>query len=203
MEETGFRAFEVAGELGYQLYTGGAPYVHSAIEVFPHASAVVLRGSLAPAGVPKYAWRRYVLERAGVACSEMRTSDQLDATLAALTGLRFLRGDFSVVGTSGEAVLVLPIGQMPTGRYQRDGEAALSPTSVRRSARRPLVDGSSQECGCGCGATVRRRYLPGHDAKHRSRLFAEKRAGNGAAADELERLGWSPIDLAAKAVPLR
>ena len=191
--EIGFSVFRVAAELGYQLYTGGPPSARSAIEVFPHASAVVLRGSLAPTGVPKNVWRRSVLEGVGVTCSAMRTTDQLDATLAALTGLRFLRGDFSVVGTPGEAVLVLPIKPTPTVRYQRDNGATFSPASGLHHARRPRVDGGNQECGCGCGATVRRQYLPGHDAKHRSRLLAEMRAGDHDAAAALERLGWSPI----------
>ena len=198
--EAGFSVFKVAAELRYQLYTGGAPSVRSSIEVFPHASAVVLRGSLAPAGVPKNVWRRSVLEGVGVTCSAMRTADQLDATLAALTGLHFLRSDFSAVGTSGEAVLVLPIAQIPTVRYQRDNEAAFRYASGQHKERRPVLDGSPQECGCGCGATVRRRYLPGHDAKHRSKLLAEMRAGDRDAADELERLGWSPIEVAPKAL---
>src|SRR5713101_5992005 len=88
--ETGFDVFKVAGDLGYPLHTGGASVARSAIEVFPYASAVVLRGSLAPVGVAKSVWRRSVLEAAGVVCSEMRTTDHLDAALAALTGLRFL-----------------------------------------------------------------------------------------------------------------
>jgi len=103
--ETGFDVFKIAGDVGYPLYTGGAPSARSAIEVFPHASAVVLRGSLAPFGVAKSVWRRAVLEAAGVDCTEMRTTDHLDAALAALTGLKFLTGDCSVVGTPGEAVL--------------------------------------------------------------------------------------------------
>src|SRR5712692_4820113 len=188
--ETGFEVFKLAGDLGYPLHTGGASFARSAIEVFPHASAVVLRGSLAPVGVAKHVWRRSVLEEAGVACSEMRTTDHLDAALAALTGLRFLTGDFSVVGTPGEAVLVLPIGRMPTTRFARDQGAAISRRLGPHAARRPLVDETGHACGCGCGAPARRRYLPGHDAKHKSRLLAEMRAGSASAADELQRLGW-------------
>ena len=195
--ETGFDVFKVAGDLGYPLHTGGASFARRAIEVFPHASAVVLRGSLAPAGMPKHVWRRAVLEAVGVACSDMRTTDHLDAALAAFTGLRFLGGDFSVVGTPGEAVLVLPIGSMPVTRYARDREAAIDRRPALRAARQPPMDETSHPCGCGCGAPVRRRYLPGHDAKHRSRLLAEMRAGSGPAADELQRLGWDRIPAAA------
>jgi len=188
--EAGFDVFKVGSDLGYPLHTASASFARSAIEVFPHASAVVLRGSLAPVGVAKSVWRRSVLEGAGVDCSEMRTTDHLDAALAALTGLRFLRGDFSVVGTPGEAVLVLPIGRMPITRYARDHQAAIGRKSSRHAARRSPMDETTHACGCGCGAPARRRYLPGHDAKHRSRLLAEMRAGSGSAADELQRLGW-------------
>jgi predicted nuclease with RNAse H fold len=191
--ETGFDVFKVAGNLGWPLYAGGASFARSAIEVFPHASAVVLRGSLAPVGVAKYVWRRSVLETVGVACSEMRTTDHLDAALAALTGLRFLKGDFSVVGTPGDAVLVLPIGRMPIAPYTRDHEAAIGRRSDLDAARPPRMDETRHACDCGCGSPARRRYLPGHDAKHRSRLLAEMRAGSGPAADELQRLGWLRI----------
>ena len=195
--ETGFDVFKVAGDLGYPLYTGGASSARSAIEVFPHASAVVLRGSLAPVGVAKSVWRRAVLEAAGIDCSEMRTTDHLDAALAALTGLKFLTGDFSVVGTPGEAVLVLPIGKMPTTRYARDQGAAISRRLGAHAERRPQVHEAGHACGCGCGAPVRQRYLPGHDAKHKSRLLAEMRAGSASAADELQRLGWGGISAVA------
>lgn len=117
--KVGCDVFGAVRNLGYPLYTGGAPSAHSAIEVFPHASAVRLRGSLAPVGVAKSEWRRAVLENAGVDSSELRTADHLDAALAALTGLKFLTGEFSVVGTPGEAVLVLPINEMPTTRFAR------------------------------------------------------------------------------------
>jgi hypothetical protein len=94
-------------------------------------------------------------------------------------------------------VLVLPIGRMPITRYERDHEAAVGRRSRLRAARRPPVDGTRHACDCGCGAPARRRYLPGHDAKHRSRLLAEVRAGSGPAADELQRLGWVRIPAAA------
>ena len=188
--QTGFNVFAIAADLGYPLYTGGPPSVGSAIEVFPHASGVVLRGSLAPTGFSKNVWRRSVLETVGVVCSEMRTTDHLDAALAALTGVRFLSGEFSFVGTPGEAVLVLPIAELPTVRYVRDVEAALGPDVGPEKGRRPQVEPIKHLCGCGCGVPVRHRYLPGHDAKHKSKLFRDMRNGDGAAAEELRRLGW-------------
>lgn len=45
-------------------------------------------------------------------------------------------------------------------------------------------------CQCGCGAEVKRRFLPGHDAKLKSRLLTEAREGSEAAAAELQRRGW-------------
>src|SRR5438270_10068393 len=122
----GFDVFKVAADLGYPLYAGGASSGRRALEVFPHATAVVLRGSLAQAGLPKSQWRRAVLEAAGIDCSELQTTDHVDAALAALTGLKFLAGDFSIVGTVGEAVLVLPARVLPTTRYVRDPSVAIS-----------------------------------------------------------------------------
>ena len=46
-------------------------------------------------------------------------------------------------------------------------EAAPKPAK----APKPVV-----HCGCGCGAEVRSRFLPGHDAKLHSRQLAEARA---------------------------
>lgn len=70
---------------------------------------------------------------------------------------------------------------------------AVRATSDPHKAKRPQVNVSGAACGCGCGAPVRRRDLPGHDAKHRSKLLAETRAGNAIPAAELQRLGWGPI----------
>lgn len=54
---------------------------------------------------------------------------------------------------------------------------------------------ATRPCGCGCGALVVRRYLPGHDARHKSALVAQAIAtkgtwaGEAAAAALIER-GW-------------
>ncbi len=45
-------------------------------------------------------------------------------------------------------------------------------------------------CQCGCGAVVRKAYLPGHDAKRKARLLNEASAGSVEAAEMLESLGW-------------
>ncbi len=112
--------FDAVVAASYERYRGGPTKGHSCIEVFPHASAVVLRGSLPALGTPKNVWRRKVLEDAGVHVAMLRSVDQLDAGLAALTGMRFLHGEFSFVGEPGGAVLVLPISHLRELRYHRD-----------------------------------------------------------------------------------
>lgn len=51
------------------------------------------------------------------------------------------------------------------------------------------------ECQCGCGALVARRYKPGHDARHKSALVASTRTAPNAyqreqAVDALIERGW-------------
>jgi hypothetical protein len=84
-----------------------------------------------------------------------------------------------VVGVRGESVLALPVPTLPTGRYERDpaAEAAVVsglPATADRAEDEVapgLASGvTGRLCECGCGAAVRRRYLPGHDARHRSAM---------------------------------
>ena len=49
---------------------------------------------------------------------------------------------------------------------------------------------SSGLCACGCGASVRRRYLPGHDAKHKAVLRRAALGGDLVAESQLVALGW-------------
>jgi predicted nuclease with RNAse H fold len=165
--EVGFRVFEIAESCGYPLYRGDTGGFREAIEVFPHASAVVLRGGLPASGLAKQIWRRQALVDAGVDVSGLISEDALDAALAALTGLRLLQGRTCVVGQRGQAVLVLPVDRLPSGRYIRDRRATSDPPKAAVAG--PPINGI-RLCLCGCGAPVRRRYLPGHDAKHRSQL---------------------------------
>lgn len=187
----GFDAFRAVADAGYPLYRGGPVGGRPAIEVFPHASAVVLRGTLPASGVDKVASREGVLRDAGVATDKLRTLDQIDAALAALTGLRCLEGRFCTVGEEDDAVLVLPIAQLPSQRYVRDPSTAMSVRRVseqpRRTGERPL-----HACSCGCGQLVARRYAPGHDARHRSELLRRMRAGDADALQQLMELRWMP-----------
>jgi predicted nuclease with RNAse H fold len=179
----GFRVFETAASNGYPLYRGGSPR-HTAMEVFPHASAVALARSLPPsrlARTARAAWRADVLVRNGVDTEPLQGPDQIDAALAALTGLLALDGRCTAFGDPAEGVIVIPLDGPPKGAFPRevsdDGHAA----------SRTLP--GFHKCECGCGRPAARRFLPGHDAKLKSRLLRDLRAGDRARS-ELERLGW-------------
>ncbi len=110
---TGFAAFEAATAAGYARFDGASPPRRAAIEVFPHGTAVALDGALPPPrtcrdGARKRAWRVRVLERSHVDTGELRSLDQVDAALAALTGLRALAGEFWTVGDASDGFIVLP-----------------------------------------------------------------------------------------------
>jgi predicted nuclease with RNAse H fold len=123
--ETGMAVFKAVDALGFPLFSGEG-FVSTAIEVFPHASAVVLSGCLPPQGAglkhpkAKMAWRASVLSRLGVASHDLETLDQIDAALAALTGLYALAGEASWRGVPAEGVIVLPCRQAQLAqRYVR------------------------------------------------------------------------------------
>ncbi|MGH9042816.1 MAG: DUF429 domain-containing protein [Acidimicrobiia bacterium] len=120
----GHAAFAAAERAGYRLYRGG-PVAGCALEVFPHSSAVALAGSRPPPGTirrsgSKAAWRRSVLEDAGVDTAGLRTLDHLDAALAALTALLAWQGCAFTLGDPEEGLMVLP-GRRPPGRYPMPG----------------------------------------------------------------------------------
>jgi predicted nuclease with RNAse H fold len=164
----------------HPLYREGKTVANTAIEVFPHASAVAIAGSLPPTGSTKAGWRREILRSRGMDSAQLRSLRQVDAGLAAVTGIAALRGEFVAVGDPDEGVIVLPIAALPADRY-RAPHGKVS-TSVPRPVERT--------CGCGCGAPVKSRFLPGHDAKLRSQLLRSVRDGERAKA-RLAELGWS------------
>ena len=178
----GFETFaQVAGR--YPRYRGGR-VAGTAIEVFPHASAVVLAGCLPPVSIPKHRWRRSVLARSGVDVSGLRSPDQVDAALAALTGLLALQRRFSAPGDPAEGLIVLPAPTLPAHPYRR-AEAPASPD------RQPPLPGLAA-CRCGdpaCAALTGGEFAPGHDAKRKSALWRAARKGQRA-VDELRRRGW-------------
>ena len=101
----GERAFAAVAAAGYPLYRGGRTVRRRALEVFPHATAVLLGGDPALAKRERR-WR--VLESCGVDTAELRSTDQLDAALAALTGLLALEGRSTALGDPAEGVVVIP-----------------------------------------------------------------------------------------------
>ena len=125
--KVGFRCFRLSARHGFPRYRKG-PVKGAAMEVFPHPSATVLSGLLPPSGVSKRAWRHQVLEQAGVAVEHLRSLDQADAALAALTGIRALSREFMALGDPEEGVIVLPAAKLPEGRFPRAASApAASP----------------------------------------------------------------------------
>jgi predicted nuclease with RNAse H fold len=114
----GFKAFELAAACGYSRYHEG-PVAGTAIEVFPHASAVTLAGRLGPPRAARRPWRREILRANGVEVDRLSGPDQIDAALAALTGLEALAGRFHAPGDPDEGNIVLPVPSLGT-RYVRE-----------------------------------------------------------------------------------
>lgn len=178
----GFEVFEAVVETHPRYRTGRVQ--GTAIEVFPHASAVVLAGSLPPRSGSKHGWRRSVLSACGVDVTGLRSSDLVDAALAALTGLFALERRFSAPGDPAEGAIVVPAPSLPAHPYRR----ARLPDPV---VGQPPLPGLGR-CACGdpgCTGVTSREFSPGHDAKRKSLLWRAARAGSDA-ADELRRRGW-------------
>ncbi len=111
--EVGQKCFKLASEGGFETFYGTGPMERRAIEVFPHASAVVLSRCRPPRGwqkkkSDKRQWRSRPLEALGIDTGKLRTADQVDAALAALTGVYALDNRFVPVGHPSEGVIVLP-----------------------------------------------------------------------------------------------
>lgn len=108
--------FGIARSAGYPLWLAGDPRRH-AVEVFPHASAVALNGSLPPHGwkrAPgKKRWRTAILQSHGVTGPADWSIHRVDAALAALTGVLGLEAAFTPVGDPAEGVIMLPIPTLP------------------------------------------------------------------------------------------
>jgi predicted nuclease with RNAse H fold len=117
----GFSTFR-AIEPSFPRYVSG-PVEGTAIEVFPYASAVALCGHLRPAGVRAHAWRRDVLRSRDVVVDDLSGPDQVDAALAALTGLLALEGTFTTLGDFDEGHVVLPVPALPAQAYALEQES--------------------------------------------------------------------------------
>jgi predicted nuclease with RNAse H fold len=115
--EMGHKCFNLASECGFEIFYGTGPMERRTIEVFPHASAVVLSGSRPPRGwqkkkSDKRQWRLRPLKALGIDTGKLATVDQVDAALAALTGVYALKQRFASVGHPAEGVIVLPTDRL-------------------------------------------------------------------------------------------
>jgi predicted nuclease with RNAse H fold len=107
----GQEAFQAARAAGFELFTPGRGVRGSALEVYPHASDVALRGGTPPPGVTrstsrKRKWRSETLRRAGLDAGALGSIDAVDAALAALTGQYGLEGSFEAVGSPPFFIIV-------------------------------------------------------------------------------------------------
>lgn len=180
----GFAIFAAIAD-SFPRYRGGSVVKGTAFEVFPHASAVVLAGTLPPPGGRQHAWRREVLTAHEVDGRSLRSNDQVDAALAALTGVFALERRFSAPGDPREGQIVVPAVTLPAHPYRRAAPAV-------RADEQPALPGMSP-CRCGdpaCNAMTAREFAPGHDAKRKSALWALARSGQES-IDELRRRGWA------------
>jgi len=177
--EVGFEVFRVAEARGFATYGAGDPRAH-AMEVFPHATAVVLAGCLPPKGASKRAWRESVLRANGVRTDGLTSIDRIDAALAALTGVLVLEGKRFAPGDPQEGVIVLPVSTLPARPFR--------PAARVPPAGQPLFN----YCACGdpdCQELVRGTFAPGHDAKRKAMLWRRAREGQEA-IEELEERRW-------------
>ena len=177
--KAGFEVFRAANEAGFPTYGGGNPK-RTAMEVFPHATAVVLAGSLPPKGTSKRRWREGVLRSQGVRTDDLSSIDRIDAALAALTGVMVLEGRHFAPGDPHEGVIVLPVNTLPARPFR--------PATRTPAAAAPLFN----YCACGdsdCEELVRGEFAKGHDTKRKARLWSRAREGRDA-IDELEGRRW-------------
>ena len=96
---------------GFAMFDGARGYV--ALETFPHATAIALLGRRPDRGLlrdprAKRAWRLEALDAAGVETRALRTIDEIDAALCAVTGRAYLAGEAVTLGDEDEGVLTLP-----------------------------------------------------------------------------------------------
>ena len=141
------------------------------MEVFPHATAVVLAGSLPPKGVTKRAWRERVLHAQGVRTDELTSIDRIDAALAALTGLLALEGKRFAPGRPARGRDRASGELAPAKPYRRGGERS-EPPELRCST-------TVRAATPACQALVRGEFAPGHDAKRKTMLWQPVARGPG------------------------
>jgi predicted nuclease with RNAse H fold len=92
----------------YGLYDGRSSGVHAfCFETFPQAIACALSGQRLSAG-RKRMDRRRILERAGLSIQALRSIDQVDAALCALSAQHVVAGRFESYGDAAEGFILVP-----------------------------------------------------------------------------------------------
>jgi predicted nuclease with RNAse H fold len=97
----GMDAFRVCEAAGYRRNV-------TLFEVFPHATTCALLGRRPDKTQTKKAVRRGVLHEQGVVDPRLRTTDQIDAALVALTGVFALAGRTVTFGDAVDGVILVP-----------------------------------------------------------------------------------------------
>lgn len=77
----------------------------------------------------------------------------------------------------------------PSPEGQPAGGDSRPEKGQKEASKTPSRPGVGRRCEC-CGAGSRSRFLPGHDAKLKSKLFKQAKTGSDRAALELELRGW-------------
>lgn len=180
--KSGIAAFAVCAKAGYPRYRQGEVR-GTALEVFPHATSVVLSGGLPPREAAKKDWRVAVLRDRGVELTQLTSLDLVDAALAALTGLLALRGEFTALGDPEEGMIVVPDRKLPARPYPR-GRRVGSTDQLNLPGQNPCACGAE-----GCREQTAAEFAPGHDAKRKALLWEHARTGDEA-VKELKRRGW-------------
>jgi predicted RNase H-like nuclease len=126
-------------EVDYPLFLSGASVRGRAIEVFPHATAVALAAEHRPASQSKHAWRRQVLAAHGLAVDTLKSNDDVDAALAAVTGLLAVSSPFMEFGSSLEGVIVVPGTGLPQPPARSAPGTSGPRRNTRREVRRPIL----------------------------------------------------------------
>jgi len=152
---------------------------------------------------PRWAHLRDLLETTGSNAVLDRCEDEIDAYVCAYVALYYWTHGLAkcrVVGDLGSGYIVTPVTDALALALDRAADLPAGPVrsaSRQRLSRPPwTAPAASSEralsgfCGCGCGSPVRARYLPGHDARHKSALVRAARSGDERARGELVRLGW-------------
>ena len=161
---------------------------------------------------PRWAALTDALMTTGVQTEMDRLEDELDAYFCAYVAMYYERHRLDrcrIVGDLETGYIVTPVTEAigatldqlvlrqvsspePPASAPRPTYSPVQPTSRAAGPDRwqgaPL---SRVLCACGCGEPVRRRYLPGHDARHKEALIRRALGGDQNAEIILEQLGWT------------